>query len=88
MVSAGSAGAVRDKKQAMGELKLKRLNDLNGRLKEDLNRSRVRTSEACESIAQYATNTKDFMVPTQWGTIDKNDDPYSPPSESGCCIIL
>ena len=34
------------KKQSMAELKLRRLNELNMRLKEDLERPRIRVSEA------------------------------------------
>lgn len=47
-----SAYAVRDtpdpksKKQSMADLKLRRLQELNSRLKEDLERPRVKVSEA------------------------------------------
>ena len=44
-----SAGAVREKKQTMAELKLRRLTELNARLREDLERPRVKVSEACHS---------------------------------------
>jgi guanine nucleotide-binding protein subunit gamma, fungi len=36
----------RNKKQSMAELKLRRLNELNARLKEDLDRRRIPVSEA------------------------------------------
>ena len=36
----------RNKKQSMAELKLRRLNELNARLKEDLERRRIPISEA------------------------------------------
>lgn len=36
----------RNKKQSMAELKLRRLNELNARLKEDLERRRIPVSEA------------------------------------------
>ena len=36
----------RSKKQSMAELKLRRLNELNQRLQEDLNRRRIPVSEA------------------------------------------
>jgi len=38
--------AGRSKKQSMAELKLRRLNELNQRLQEDLNRRRIPVSEA------------------------------------------
>ncbi|KAK9473204.1 GGL domain-containing protein [Dipodascopsis tothii] len=88
MVTVASAGAVREKKQSMAELKLKRLNDLTVRLKEDYNRPRVKVSEACQSIIHYTKNTKDFMIPSVWGSFDKSDDPYNPPSESSCCVVM
>lgn len=41
--------AVRDKKQSMHELKLRRLNELNVRLREDLDRPRIKVAEASMS---------------------------------------
>lgn len=45
---AGS-GEVKNKKQSMADLKLRRLNELNLRLREDLDRPRIRVSEAAMS---------------------------------------
>lgn len=42
-------GDGKNKKQSMADLKLRRLNELNMRLKEDLDRPRVRVSEASMS---------------------------------------
>ena len=39
-------GDVKSKKQSMNDLKLRRLNELNLRLREDLDRPRIRVSEA------------------------------------------
>lgn len=44
-----AGGDVKNKKQSMADLKLRRLNELNGRLTEDLNRPRIRVSEAATS---------------------------------------
>lgn len=41
-----AGGDVKNKKQSMAELKLRRLNELNMRLREDLDRPRIRVSEA------------------------------------------
>ena len=41
-----AGGDVKNKKQSMADLKLRRLNELNMRLKEDLERPRIRVSEA------------------------------------------
>ncbi|ODQ50733.1 hypothetical protein SAICODRAFT_84547 [Saitoella complicata NRRL Y-17804] len=84
--SAKPAGAP---KQSMSELKLKRLNELNARLREDLDRPRIKASEACESLIQYTKTTKDYMVPSVWGPVDKRDDPYAPQGggDGGCCVI-
>ena len=40
------AGDVKNKKQSMADLKLRRLNELNMRLREDLDRPRIKVSEA------------------------------------------
>lgn len=42
-------GDVKNKKQSMADLKLRRLNELNLRLKEDLDRPRVKVAEASMS---------------------------------------
>ncbi|KAL9130952.1 MAG: hypothetical protein Q9217_000998 [Psora testacea] len=81
-------GDVKNKKQSMADLKLRRLNELNSRLREDLERPRIRVSEASMSLIQYCTNTKDFMVPSLWGQVDKRDDPYAPQQSNGCCTVM
>jgi len=43
------AGDVKNKKQSMADLKLRRLNELNSRLREDLERPRIKVSEASMS---------------------------------------
>lgn len=48
-VRSGSGGEVKNKKQSMADLKLRRLNELNSRLKDDLERPRVKVSEAAMS---------------------------------------
>ncbi|KAL9614673.1 MAG: hypothetical protein Q9167_000878 [Letrouitia subvulpina] len=83
-----AGGDVKNKKQSMAELKLRRLNELNSRLKEDLERPRIRVSEASMSLIQYCQNTKDFMVPSLWGSVHKNDDPYAPQQPNTCCSVM
>lgn len=72
----------------MQELKLRRLTELNARLREDLERPRVKVSEACASMINYTKNTKDFMVPATWGHVGKGEDPYAPQNPNGCCTIM
>ncbi|CAG8700329.1 19419_t:CDS:2, partial [Gigaspora rosea] len=67
----------RQKQQSMADIKLRRLVELNQRLREDLDRPRVRVSEASNR------NTRDFLVPSVWGPVDRRDDPYAP-SGGGC----
>ncbi|KAL8963743.1 MAG: hypothetical protein Q9193_000021 [Seirophora villosa] len=78
-----AGGDVKNKKQSMADLKLRRLNELNSRLKEDLERPRIKVSEASMSCVSFPTsfstaqprpvkycqNTKDFMVPSLWGQV-------------------
>ncbi|SLM34433.1 g-protein complex gamma subunit ste18 [Lasallia pustulata] len=85
-IRAGGDG--KNKKQSMADLKLRRLNELNGRLTEDLNRPRIRVSEAASSLVQYCNSTKDFMVPSLWGQVDKREDPYSPVQSGSCCSVM
>ncbi|KAL8741999.1 MAG: hypothetical protein Q9190_005466 [Brigantiaea leucoxantha] len=83
-----AVGDVKNKKQSMAELKLRRLNELNSRLKEDLERPRIRVSEASMSLIQHCQNTKDFMVPSIWGSVDKREDPYAPQQPNTCCSVM
>ena len=54
------AGDVKNKKQSVADLKYRRLQELNSRLKEDLDRPRVRISEAAISLVLPA------IVPLYW----------------------
>jgi guanine nucleotide-binding protein subunit gamma len=83
-----SGGDVKNKKQSMADLKYRRLTELNSRLKEDLDRPRVKVSEAALSLINYCNNTRDFMVPSVWGQVDKRDDPYAPQQSGGCCTVM
>ncbi|KAL2007884.1 hypothetical protein VTN00DRAFT_7866 [Thermoascus crustaceus] len=83
-----SGGDAKNKKQSMADLKYRRLTELNSRLKEDLDRPRVKVSEAAMSLINYCNNTRDFMVPSVWGQVDKREDPYAPQQSSGCCTVM
>lgn len=72
----------------MADLKLRRLTELNARLREDLERERIPVSQAAKSILNYTNSTKDYMVPSIWGSIDKKDDPYTPQQSGGCCTVM
>ncbi|KAI9894417.1 MAG: Guanine nucleotide-binding protein subunit gamma [Vezdaea aestivalis] len=85
---AGGEPVQRNKKQSMADLKLRRLTELNLRLREDLDRPRVRVSDAADSLVAYTKQTKDFMVPSVWGPVDKREDPYAPPKNNGCCVVM
>ncbi|KAI9817969.1 MAG: Guanine nucleotide-binding protein subunit gamma [Thelocarpon impressellum] len=84
----GDPGQMKNKKQSMADLKLRRLTELNLRLREDLDRPRVKVSEAAMGLINYTSTTKDFMVPQTWGAVDKREDPYAPQSNDRCCIIM
>ncbi|KIX01792.1 guanine nucleotide-binding protein subunit gamma [Rhinocladiella mackenziei CBS 650.93] len=60
-------GDAKSKKQSMADLKLRRLQELNSRLKEDLERPRVKVAEASMSLINYCNQTRDYMVPSVWG---------------------
>ncbi|KAJ8700025.1 Guanine nucleotide-binding protein subunit gamma [Pleurotus ostreatus] len=63
-------------RQSMSELKLRRLLEHNQRLREDLARPRVKVSEASASLIKYCKSTKDYLVPSVWGTVGRAEDPY------------
>ncbi|KAF2399687.1 hypothetical protein EJ06DRAFT_62120 [Trichodelitschia bisporula] len=79
----------RNRRQGMAELKLRRLNELNARLREDLERRRIPVSEAANDLINFTEKEpKDFMVPSVWGTVGKGEDPYAPQPSGGCCILM
>ncbi|KAI0310463.1 heterotrimeric G-protein gamma subunit (G-gamma, Gpg) [Amylostereum chailletii] len=82
--------SARPHKQSMSELKLRRLTEHNQRLREDLNRPRIRVSEASASLIRYCKTTKDHLVPSVWGPVNKAEDPYAPQaSTQGCaCVVM
>ncbi|KAI6246065.1 Guanine nucleotide-binding protein subunit gamma [Erysiphe necator] len=112
------ANHMKKTKQSMADLKLRRLTELNTRLREDLERERIPVSQAAKSILNYTKyviyplksiqviidlhsifpvdpkfinpiiSTKDYMVPSIWGSVDKKDDPYTPQQSGGCCVVM
>lgn len=89
--AAKDGGDARSKKQSMADLKLRRLQELNTRLKEDLERPRVKVAEASMNLITYCNQTRDYMVPSVWGQVDKKEDPYNPQSSGGsdgCCVVM
>ncbi|OAA48293.1 guanine nucleotide-binding protein gamma subunit [Beauveria brongniartii RCEF 3172] len=84
----GDTAQFRKNKQSMADLKLRRLTELNNRLREDLDRERIPVSTASRSIIAYCNGTRDYMVPLVWGSVAKGEDPYAPQQSGGCCIVM
>ncbi|KAG9238154.1 BcGG1, heterotrimeric Ggamma subunit [Amylocarpus encephaloides] len=84
----GDPSQIKKNKQSMADLKLRRLTELNNRLREDLDRERIPITQAAKSIISYTNSTKDFMVPSVWGAVQKNEDPYAPQQSGGCCAVM
>ncbi|KAK3899904.1 Rdx family-domain-containing protein [Staphylotrichum tortipilum] len=84
----GDPSQIKKNKQSMADLKLRRLTELNSRLREDLDRERIPVSQASKSIIAYCNSTRDYMVPTVWGPVPKGEDPYAPQQSGGCSSAL
>ncbi|OSZ99839.1 hypothetical protein A9Z42_0043030 [Trichoderma parareesei] len=84
----GDPTQIKKTKQSMADLKLRRLTELNNRLREDLDRERIPVSTASKSIIAYCNGTRDYMVPSVWGTVPKGEDPYAPQQSGGCCVVM
>ncbi|KAJ6597173.1 G-protein gamma subunit [Mycena vulgaris] len=74
-------------RQAMSELKLRRVIEHNQRLREDLARPRVRVSEASASLIRYCKTTKDHLVPSVWGPVGRAEDPYGAQTKGCQCSV-
>ncbi|KWU42959.1 guanine nucleotide-binding protein subunit gamma, partial [Rhodotorula sp. JG-1b] len=60
------------------DLKLRRLTEHNQRLRDDYELKRIRVSEASADLIRYCKTTRDYLVPSVWGPIQKGEDPYAP----------
>ena len=41
------------------------------------------------SLIKYCKTTKDYLIPSVWGTVSKAEDPYAPQAQEGCkCTIM
>ncbi|KAG0169139.1 hypothetical protein DFQ28_003881 [Apophysomyces sp. BC1034] len=75
--------------QNISETKLNRLLEFNQRLKEQLDVPRITVSSASTSLIDFCKSTRDPMVPSVWGPIDKKDDPFAPANGGGgCCVVM
>ncbi|ODQ67221.1 heterotrimeric G-protein gamma subunit (G-gamma, Gpg) [Nadsonia fulvescens var. elongata DSM 6958] len=85
---------------SLNDLRLKRILQLNERLKEELNRERIHSSEAAEALINYAQETRDYAVSCVWGPLQSEYDPFLKQGTSGkthgklhgaentgCCVI-
>lgn len=93
----------------ISETKLKRIIEYNDRLKEQLELARIPVSEASarysknytppfnnslyNSLVEYCNSTRDPLVPSIWGPVSKEQDPFAPAAggnngSSGCCTIM
>ncbi|KAI1812094.1 GGL domain-containing protein [Poronia punctata] len=84
----GDPSQLRRDRQSMAGLKLRRLTELNSRLREDLERERIPVSQAAKSIIAYCNSTRDYMVPSVWGPLPRSDDPYAPQQNATCCVVM
>ncbi|QSL65619.1 hypothetical protein MERGE_002932 [Pneumocystis wakefieldiae] len=73
-------------KSSISESKLRRMTELNNRLREDLERPRITVSEASQSLILFATSTKDPMLPSVWTQNDRFTRPFSAKRSFSCCM--
>ncbi|CAO3644689.1 unnamed protein product [Cunninghamella echinulata] len=76
------------KRLQISESKLSRILEYNKRLHEQLDMPCIAVSEASESLIRYCNSTKDPLVPSIWGKIEKQDDPFITTTKKNCCSIM
>ncbi|CCC71376.1 hypothetical protein NCAS_0H00660 [Naumovozyma castellii] len=82
-------------------LKLKRINELNNNLKQELSRERITASNACLTIINYTQTVKDYALPEIWGYPQPNSNHFRTnlnrsiqrsgtytADSAGCCAIM
>ncbi|KAI8089194.1 G-protein gamma subunit [Halteromyces radiatus] len=75
------------KRLQISESKLNHILEYNKKLAEQLEMPCISVSEASESMIRYCNSTKDPFLPSIWGKLDSEDDPFAPVSK-GCCNII
>lgn len=45
-------------------------------------------TEYMASLIRYCKTTKDHLVPSVWGPVGKNEDPYAPPAQGCNCVVM
>ncbi|ORX50804.1 G-protein gamma subunit [Hesseltinella vesiculosa] len=75
-----------NKRLQISQSKLQKIEEYNKRLTDQLNMQCIATSEASESLIRYCNATNDPLLPSIWGKVEKEDDPYAP-STTSCCVI-
>ncbi|KAI9271997.1 G-protein gamma-like domain-containing protein [Sporodiniella umbellata] len=73
-------------RQTISETKLRKLLELNIKLKEQLDISRVPISEASRSMIEYCSKTEDKMIPSVWGS--RSPDPFIEPTVGCGCVLM
>ncbi|QLQ79052.1 hypothetical protein HG537_0B03990 [Torulaspora globosa] len=58
-------------------LKLKRVNELNNRLRDELGRERITASNACLNFIDYVSTHTDYTLPEIWGYPSPGSNPFA-----------
>ncbi|KAL3230198.1 Guanine nucleotide-binding protein subunit gamma [Nakaseomyces bracarensis] len=79
----------------INQLKLKRINELNDKLRSELQRDRITASNACLSLINYTTRKKDYALPELWGYPPRGTNHFRDAMTAAgqqdvntCCIIM
>ncbi|KAF7720787.1 hypothetical protein EC973_006081 [Apophysomyces ossiformis] len=73
-------------RQTVSEAKLRKLMELNDKLKEQLEIPRIPVSEASRSLIEYCQTNRDMMVPSVWG--NRSADPFAEPTGGCNCLLM
>ncbi|ORY03595.1 hypothetical protein K493DRAFT_206761 [Basidiobolus meristosporus CBS 931.73] len=71
----------------MSEQKLRKMMEYNQRLKEQLELPREPVSQASRMLIKYVSTTRDYLLPSVWGTPGAND-PFANKGGGGCECVL
>lgn len=58
-------------------MKLKRVNELNNKLRDELSRERITASNACLNFIDYVSTHKDYTLPEIWGYPPAGSNPFA-----------
>ncbi|KAI9314133.1 GGL domain-containing protein [Dichotomocladium elegans] len=87
--NSSSGGRQATHQQKLSESKLQRILEYSQRLQQQLEMPRIPVSQAAQGLIEYCNKTYDPLVPSVWGSVHPENDPFAPSRKKmRCCSLM